>query len=503
MATSSFYASTGPTAEDKTALEGYKTLAAASADAAATSATDAATSAASAEAAARSTDVALSWADTAVEASITTRLAIEASTSTASTAAVAAVASSSTATTKASEAAASATIATTKASEASTSVSQLTALTIATGAAGTNASYNSATGVLTVPQGTQGLTGAKGDTGADATNTTEFYLNQFTGNGSTTAFTLSNSPPENLTNVFVSGVYQSKSNYSVSGTTLTFATAPPNGSAIEIMVAKSAPITSTYSAGTGLSLTGTTFSLTDKSNYDAAYGWGNHASAGYLTSYTDTNTTYTAGSGITLTGTAFSLTDKGNYDTAYGWGNHGSAGYLTAHQSLSSYAPLTSPTFQGTVTASNPIAATGGIYLGAVATSNKLEAYREGTWTPSVVGSNSGYVSTMTVTRASYTRVGNQITLSTHIENADLSGLFSGHVMITGIPFAPSADPGAVTVSDSTFFSFDETDTSIGGIVNGWGIILRKGSDTSPIPVSQFSSASNRTIKIHATYTIN
>jgi hypothetical protein len=28
------------------------------------------------------------------------------------------------------------------------------------------------------------------------------------------------------------------------------------------------------------------------SNWDAAYGWGDHASAGYLTSYTDTNTTY-------------------------------------------------------------------------------------------------------------------------------------------------------------------------------------------------------------------
>ena len=48
---------------------------------------------------------------------------------------------------------------------------------------------------------------------------------------------------------------------------------------------------------------------TNKSNYDTAYGWGNHASAGYLTSYTDTNTTYSAGTGVTLTGTTFSLTD--------------------------------------------------------------------------------------------------------------------------------------------------------------------------------------------------
>jgi hypothetical protein len=47
---------------------------------------------------------------------------------------------------------------------------------------------------------------------------------------------------------------------------------------------------------------------TNKANYDTAYGWGNHASAGYLTSYTDTNTTYSAGTGISLSGTTFSLT---------------------------------------------------------------------------------------------------------------------------------------------------------------------------------------------------
>ena len=45
------------------------------------------------------------------------------------------------------------------------------------------------------------------------------------------------------------------------------------------------------------------------SQWNTAYGWGNHASAGYLTSYTDTNTTYSAGTGISLSGTTFSLTD--------------------------------------------------------------------------------------------------------------------------------------------------------------------------------------------------
>lgn len=60
--------------------------------------------------------------------------------------------------------------------------------------------------------------------------------NQFTGNGSTTAFTLSQSvTDENNTFVFINGVYQDKSTYSISGATLTFSTAPQNGYTIEVM----------------------------------------------------------------------------------------------------------------------------------------------------------------------------------------------------------------------------------------------------------------------------
>lgn len=57
---------------------------------------------------------------------------------------------------------------------------------------------------------------------------------QFTGDNSTTVFTLSTSVASaDSLNIFVSGVYQNSvdssgtANYSVSGTTLTFVTAPP------------------------------------------------------------------------------------------------------------------------------------------------------------------------------------------------------------------------------------------------------------------------------------
>jgi hypothetical protein len=57
-----------------------------------------------------------------------------------------------------------------------------------------------------------------------------------TGDGVDTTLTLSNDPlNENNTQVYIDGVYQNKDTYSVSGTTLTFSTAPPSGSAVEAM----------------------------------------------------------------------------------------------------------------------------------------------------------------------------------------------------------------------------------------------------------------------------
>lgn len=57
-----------------------------------------------------------------------------------------------------------------------------------------------------------------------------FLTNQFSGNGSTTAFTLS-AAPANTSSILVaiSGVLQDPSTYTISGTTLTFSPAPPTG----------------------------------------------------------------------------------------------------------------------------------------------------------------------------------------------------------------------------------------------------------------------------------
>jgi hypothetical protein len=73
------------------------------------------------------------------------------------------------------------------------------------------------------------------------TGPTTLYQDNFTGNGATTDFTLANSVNNEIkTLVFLNGVYQFKDTYSVSGTTLSFDTAPANGTLIEVITIGSA-----------------------------------------------------------------------------------------------------------------------------------------------------------------------------------------------------------------------------------------------------------------------
>lgn len=78
-------------------------------------------------------------------------------------------------------------------------------------------------------------------TGLGATNAN---VDVFSGNASTTAFTLSVAPGAlNNTHVYIGGVYQFHSTYTVSGTTLTFGSAPPSGTSnIEVWYSTPLPI---------------------------------------------------------------------------------------------------------------------------------------------------------------------------------------------------------------------------------------------------------------------
>ena len=81
------------------------------------------------------------------------------------------------------------------------------------------------------------------------------YTDTFTGDGSDVTFDASKDvSDENVTQVYIDGVYQSKDNYTTSGTTITFSTAPPSGSAVEVVhftAAEYSTLNSNQFTGTG------------------------------------------------------------------------------------------------------------------------------------------------------------------------------------------------------------------------------------------------------------
>jgi hypothetical protein len=80
------------------------------------------------------------------------------------------------------------------------------------------------------------------------------------------------------------------------------------------------------------------------------------------------------------------------------------------------------------------IAAGNGILLGGTAVANKLDDYEEGTWTPAWAATTS----TITVQSATYTKIGNLVTVHAYISG--ISPATSGdQQFITGLPFTASA----------------------------------------------------------------
>jgi len=66
-----------------------------------------------------------------------------------------------------------------------------------------------------------------------------YIVDDFTGDGATTVYTLSNEPGVKTNmQVYIDGVYQNKSTYSISEDDLTFSEAPPDGSNIEVVSGK-------------------------------------------------------------------------------------------------------------------------------------------------------------------------------------------------------------------------------------------------------------------------
>ena len=185
-------------------------------------------------------------------------------------------------------------------------------------------------------------------------NSSVIYQDAFSGNGSATAFTLANSiDNENKTQVYIDGVYQFKNTYSISGTTLTFSTAPPNNTDIEVISFNSITadgdiLTDSEFGSAGLMTTNGSgvYSITtnNSSNWNTAYGWGDHSTQSYATqSYVGTQISNLVDSSPatlnTLNELAAALGDDPNFAT-------------TTANSIGTKLPLAGGTLTGDVTIS-------------------------------------------------------------------------------------------------------------------------------------------------------
>tara|TARA_R110002111_G_scaffold45802_3_gene82750 strand:- start:857 stop:2272 length:1416 start_codon:yes stop_codon:yes gene_type:complete len=184
--------------------------------------------------------------------------------------------------------------------------------------------YDAETGVVTITltDGTSIVTDdLRGEDSAAG-----LTLNQFIGDGSTLTYSLSSASIRSNTLIYVNGVYQSKSNYAVSSSTpavVTFTTAPPLSSNIEIVVAAIAVTSiSTVEDGSVVTSSITDLAVTTAKIADGAItadklesvvaltGAGTTTITGTYPNFTVTGTggggsTYTAGAGLQLVGTEF------------------------------------------------------------------------------------------------------------------------------------------------------------------------------------------------------
>ena len=281
---------------------------------------------------------------------------------------------------------------------------------------------------------------------------------QFTGDGSTTAFTLNADPGnENNTQIYINGVYQQKTDYTVSGTTLTFDTAPSNGDIIEVnsftvtnlgssdqvtegasnLYHTSARAISAISAGNLTGLTVDTNVLSVDATNDRV-GIGTTSPNNKLqVEITGNNGTYADADNPLYLKNA-STTDGATVGQYFGCGN-GVGAVLTTHfpnadTNAEGHFTISTRNSGNTLAERIRVLSGGGItFNGDTATANALDDYEEGIFTPTI---SAGGV-TYSYQVGWYTKIGNLVNVGVHLDVNTNSNASSTAVAIT-LPFPSS-----------------------------------------------------------------
>jgi hypothetical protein len=125
-----------------------------------------------------------------------------------------------------------------------------------------------------------------------------------------------------------------------------------------------------------------------------------------------------------------------------------------------------------------------GIYLGGTGSTNKLDDYEEGTWTP-VLSDNSSNNFTMGTQQGFYTKVGNIVTVYFNVQFSN-TGSGSGLVRLKGFPFTAKNNSGGYYYAGSTINTNGQVTVSLPG--NEASAIFHDASSGAG-QVSEFNSA--------------
>ena len=333
---------------------------------------------------------------------------------------------------------------------------------------------------------------------AAAVSGSNLNIDSMTGDGSDTTLTLSIAPVnENNTQVFIDGVYQGKSTYSISGTTLTFSTAPPNTSAVEVMTMTqtdinvpvdgtitSAKLSGALTTPSTLAVTGVLtanggavfneasadvdFRVESDGNTHALFVEGSTGHVGIGTStpssYFSTARNLVVGSGTGSNGMTIASASDGASRIFFADGTADNALYdafiVADHNDGGSlnFGAGAHGTARMTIDSGGRAIIGGGITLGngqTYAAANTLDDYEEGEWTMGITCSSAATVSIGNTTGA-YVKIGSLVNVSVYTAVVNVSNAGGGTVDITGLPFTVATGSkyyAAASFAHTTLFS--------------------------------------------------
>ena len=129
----------------------------------------------------------------------------------------------------------------------------------------------------------------------------------------------------------------------------------------------------------------------------------------------------------------------------------------------------------------------GGAYLGGTGAANKLDSYEEGTWTPAI-GTIVGYTGAITVTGATYTKVGNLVTVRARLGFFSATGAItaSDQIAFTGLPFS------AVAIGGFYDYNYAVCTLNQGGVRRATMDGVMTGATTFQVTTTNVNSGTNR-----------